>query len=77
MVMIHSNSIANESDRTVIKVRLHKKISIKDVFTKCDQIPKETTDLVTFTEKIINGKLHFSSSNNYFAKYLVVPLVPF
>ena len=49
--MIHSNSIANESDRTVIKVRLHKKISIKDVFTKCDQIPKETTDLVTFTEK--------------------------
>ena len=35
------------------------KINIKDVFSKCDQIRKETVDLVTFTDKIFNGKLHF------------------
>ena len=28
--------------------------------------PQETADLVTFTEKILNGKLHFlCSGNNY------------
>ena len=32
------------------------KFSIKDFFSKCDQIP---ADLVTFTEEILNGKLHF------------------
>ena len=31
--------------------------SIKDFFSKCDQ-----TDLVTFTEEILNGKLHFLRS---------------
>ena len=34
------------------------KFSIKDFFSKCDQIP----DLVTFTEEILNGKLHFLCS---------------
>ena len=36
----HSNVIANENGRTVIKVTLHKKMkfSIKDFFSKCDQI---------------------------------------
>ena len=36
---------------------LHKKIkfSIKDFFSKCDQ-------LVTFTEEILNGKFHFLCS---------------
>ena len=29
-------------------------LSIKDFFSKCDQIR-----LVTFTEEILNGKLHF------------------
>ena len=32
------------------------KFSIKDFFGKCDQFP---ADLVTFTEEILNGKLHF------------------
>ena len=36
------------------------KFSIKDFFSKCDQIRmQETADLVTFTEKILTGKLHF------------------
>ena len=36
----HGNVIANENGRTVIKVTLHKKMkfSIKDFFSKCDQI---------------------------------------
>ena len=33
------------------------KFSINDFFSKCDQ----TTDLVTFTEEILNGKFHFLS----------------
>ena len=37
------------------------KFSIKDFFSKCDQIP---ADLVTFTEEILNGKLPFFSSEN-------------
>ena len=32
------------------------KFSIKDFFSNCDQ---ETADLVTFTEEILNRKLHF------------------
>ena len=35
------------------------KSSIKDFFSKCDQIPQFPTDLITFTEEILNGKLHF------------------
>ena len=31
--------------------------SIKDFFSKCDQIRSE--DFVTFTEEILNGKPHF------------------
>ena len=34
------------------------KFSIKDFFSKCDQI-QFPADLVTFVEKILNGKLHF------------------
>ena len=34
------------------------KFSIKDFFSKCDQ-PQETADLVSFTEEILDGKLHF------------------
>ena len=34
------------------------KFSIKDFFSKCDQIRR----LVTFTEEILNGKLHFLCS---------------
>ena len=39
------------------------KFSIKDFFSKCDQIRKNTTDLITFTEEIVNGELHFLCSN--------------
>ena len=35
------------------------KFSIKDFFSKC-----ETADLVTFTEKILHGKLHFLCNEN-------------
>ena len=34
------------------------KFSIKDSFSKCDQIRSFHGDLVTFTEEILNGKLH-------------------
>ena len=33
------------------------RFSIKDFFSNCDQI--RTADLVTYTEEILNGKLHF------------------
>ena len=44
------------SDKT-----LHKKMkfSIKDFFSKCDHLLIWSADLVTFTEEILNGKLHF------------------
>ena len=36
------------------------KFSIKDFFSKCENVKSSgTADLVTFTEKILNGKLHF------------------
>ena len=42
-------------DKIMYKYCTKKKFSIKDFSSKCDQ----TTDLVTFTEKILNAKLHF------------------
>ena len=41
--------------------------SIKDFFSKCDQ--KETADFVTFTEEILNGRVHFMCSEFYSSKY--------
>ena len=41
------------------------KFSIKDFFSKCDQIRsflRATADLVTFTEEILIGNLHFLCS---------------
>ena len=38
-------------------------LSIKDFFSKYDQIRKKLADLVTFTEEILNGKLHFLCSS--------------
>ena len=41
------------------------KFYIKDFFIKCDQIcsfQQFFADLVTFTEEILNGKLHFLCS---------------
>ena len=37
------------------------KFSIKDFFSKCDQM-RSPEDLVTFTKEILNGKLHFLCS---------------
>ena len=39
------------------------KFSIMDFFGTCDKIRRESADLVTFTEEIPNGKLHFLCSN--------------
>ena len=39
------------------------KFSIKDFFSKCDQMRKFPADLVTFTEEILNRKLHFLCSD--------------
>ena len=39
------------------------KFSIRDLFSKCDHIP---VNLVTFTEEILNGTLHFLRSVDYF-----------
>ena len=38
------------------------KFSIKDFFSKCDQIPQFFADLVTFTEEIFNEKFQFLCS---------------
>ena len=41
------------------------KFSIKYFFSKCDQIRRKL-DLVTFTEEILNGKLHSLCSEGIF-----------
>ena len=41
------------------------KFSIKDFFGKCDQI---RADLVTFTQEILYGKLHFLRSDYHVIK---------
>ena len=38
------------------------KFSIKDFFSKCDQICRILQILVTFNKEILNGELHFSCS---------------
>ena len=38
------------------------KFFIKDFLSKCDQISRKRADFVTFTEEILNGKLHFLCS---------------
>ena len=51
------------------------KICINDFFSKCHQI---RADLVTFTEEIINRKLHFLCSVFYmFAFQIVAELIAF
>ena len=47
------------------------KFSIKDFFSKCDQIP---TDLVTFTEEIHSGKLLFRAVSR-FSQFLQTSLL--
>ena len=56
------------------------KISIRNLFSKCDQIANtvvSTADLVTFTEEILNGKLHLLCSDIFLeeACYLTLSLI--
>ena len=59
--------------REVILESLHKKMefSIKDFFSKCDQIRKNG-NLVTFTEEILNGRLHFLFNEMNWAKLIYI-----
>ena len=61
-----TNNFSNiKSFQEFMKLRLltitakRMKFSIKDFFSKCDQIRRR---LVTLTEEILNGKLHFLCS---------------
>ena len=47
----------------IFTIPLHKKMkfSIKDFFSLCDHIRRKSADLASFTEEILNGKLHFLS----------------
>ena len=47
------------------------KFSIKDIFSKCDQIRKKLRILVTFTVEILNRNFHFLSSVTTFTSGLV------
>ena len=48
-------NIKNNNNETVQRM----KFSIKYFFSKCDQNLQFSADLFTFTEEILNGKLHF------------------
>ena len=52
------------------------KFSIKDFFIKCDQICRNCGFCITFTEEILNGKLHFlcnaKFNNNIFSPVVTV-----
>ena len=39
------------------------KFFIKDILSKCDQILGVPADLATFTEEVLNEKLHFLCSD--------------
>ena len=41
-------------------------VSIKDLFSKCEQSRSFSADLVTLTEEILKEKLHFLCSANSF-----------
>ena len=48
------------------------KFSIKDFFSKFDQIRRKPVDLVTFTEEIFNIKLHFLCSGGYLGEKISI-----
>ena len=51
------------------------KFSVKDFFNKCEEFP---TDLVTFTEEVLNGKLLLLCSvNEIFRNSFVPNPIPF
>ena len=61
---LYSNFIEDKFSLTTPHKSLYKKcFSIKDFFSKCDQIHRKLWILVTFTEEILNGKLHFCAVN--------------
>ena len=47
----------------MVRIAQKMKFFIKDLFSKCDEIRKKIVELVTFTEEILNGKLHFVYSD--------------
>ena len=47
------------------------KFSVKNFVSKCHQIPQFPAELITFTEEILNGILHFLCSVN------VAPILKF
>ena len=53
------SSFARKNPNYHLKMHTKMKFSIKDFFSKCDQIRR---NLVTFTGEILNGKLHFVCS---------------
>ena len=53
-------NIKNNNNGTVQRM----KFSIKYFFSKCDQNLQFSADLFTFTEEILNGKLHFYCTVN-------------
>ena len=46
----------------ILSAAQKKTFSIKDFFSESDQIRRKLRDLVTFSEKILNGILHFLCS---------------
>ena len=50
---------------------------MNNFFSKCDQDPQFPADLVTFTEEILNGKLHFfpvrGFSSSQFRRFQSLP----
>ena len=57
---------------TAISVTAQKMFSIKDFFSKCDQIRSFLwilSHLVTFAEEILNGKLHFFLCSEWLLYY--------
>ena len=49
------------------------KFSIKDLFSKYEQICRKLADLVTFIEEILNGKLIFCAAFIVFSYFQMKP----
>ena len=64
------NNYKNNSLITILKINACKnyctkdEVFIKDFFSQCDQIPHFSADWVSFTEEILNEKLHFLCSQH-------------
>ena len=52
------------------------KFPVKDFFSKCDQIRSFPRILVTFTEEILNGKLHFLCSDKTCKSFFLAQEIP-